>query len=242
MRRCNAQNVRARCALVVVFVSGLIATSSRAGEVPPAHATIRIDASRPQGPISPLLYGQFLEYMYGCVKGGLHAELLRDRSFEGPPSAIGLPRYWECYPDSRNDVGTPFARDPAVSYPPDGSTDRTRTGPDHALRVDVRNAPDERYGVYQPGIPVHEGVTYHGYLWIKAGDFHGTVLVALEPDTDAATPHAEVILAGVRGDWKRYDFTLKPTRQRSDQPTDGHFYKVRIMLDEIRSGERLSVD
>ena len=44
---------------------------------------------------SPRLYGQFAEFMYQNIKFGLHAELLRDRGFEEPANAIGLPRYWE---------------------------------------------------------------------------------------------------------------------------------------------------
>ena len=212
MRRFNTQYVQIRYTVVTLFLLFLIPAAIRAGDLPTAHATVRIDAARPQGPISPLLYGQFLEHMFGCVKGGLHAELLRDRSFEDAPNAIGLPRYWERYPDSRNDGGTPFARDETVSYSPDGPTDRTKTGPDHSLRVDVRAGPEDRHGVYQPSVPVREGVTYHGHLWLRADDFHGTVLVALEVDADAATPYAEAVVADVRGDWKRYDFTLKASR------------------------------
>src|SRR4051794_3912173 len=71
----------------------------RASEVRARAATVTIDAGRPLSAISPLLYGQFLEYMFEGVKGGLHAELIRDRGFERPANAIGLPRDWERYPD-----------------------------------------------------------------------------------------------------------------------------------------------
>jgi hypothetical protein len=62
------------------------------------RASISIDASKPIGKISPLLYGQFLEHMFEGVKFGLHAELLHNRSFEEQPNAIGLSRYWERLP------------------------------------------------------------------------------------------------------------------------------------------------
>ena len=55
-----------------------------------ARALIAIDAGKPVGMISPLLHGQFLEYMFQCIRG-LHAELTRNRSFEKAPDAIGLP-------------------------------------------------------------------------------------------------------------------------------------------------------
>ena len=205
-------NGRACHAVVAAIGLGLASESTLASEAPPAAAAIHIDASRPERAISPLLYGQFLEYMFGCIKGGLHAELLRDRSFEEAPSAIGLPRYWERYPDERNDVGNRFACDATTTYPPDRSVDQTKTGPDQALRVDVATGPEERHGVYQPGVPVHERITYHGYLWLKEGGFRGRILVALEPDADASEPYEEAVIADVHGDWKRYDFALKAGR------------------------------
>ena len=72
-------------------------------QLEPARARITIDASQVEGPIDARLYGQFLEFMYEGIKGGLSAELLRDRGFEEAPSAIGLSRHWERYPDDRDD-------------------------------------------------------------------------------------------------------------------------------------------
>ena len=51
------------------------------GSTQQTAATIEIDASTVEGRISPLLYGQFIEFMFEGVKSGLHAELLRDRGF-----------------------------------------------------------------------------------------------------------------------------------------------------------------
>src|ERR1700736_6335171 len=81
-------------------------------------ASIDIDANRVEGQISPMLYGQFDEFMFEGVKRGLTAELIRDRSFDEAPSAIGLPRDWEREPDDRNDdPGLHFWWDDAVYYP-----------------------------------------------------------------------------------------------------------------------------
>ena len=83
------------------------------------RASISIDARKVENRISPLLYGQFLEFMYEGVKGGLHAELIHNRSFEEPPNAIGLSRNWERYPDDRNDdYGLTFHWDNQFGYPP----------------------------------------------------------------------------------------------------------------------------
>lgn len=53
------------------------------------EVTIRIDASQRLNPISDLLYGQFAEFMFEEIKGGLWAELIVNRGFEdvAPPPA-----------------------------------------------------------------------------------------------------------------------------------------------------------
>jgi alpha-N-arabinofuranosidase len=174
-------------------------------------ATITIDASRPARPMSPLLYGQFLEFMFEGVKGGLHAELLRDRGFEEAPNALGLPRDWECYPDDRNDdYGLSFAWDAETAYTPDPEFADAHNH--HALRVVARDGVLPRHGVYQPRVPVRAGIEYRGSVWLKTSDYTGRILVALEPDSDADPPYAEATLEGIAGDWKQYEFRLTPRR------------------------------
>src|SRR5256885_15470806 len=87
-------------------------------QTPVAAANIVINAGRVEGNISPMLYGQFDEFMFEGVKRGLTAELLRDRGFEESPNAIGLPRDWERDPDARNDDPVlHFHWDDSVFYP-----------------------------------------------------------------------------------------------------------------------------
>lgn len=165
-------------------------------------AKVTIHANKVEGPISPLLYGQFIEFMYEGIKGGLHAELLRDRSFEEPPNSAGLPRYWERYPDDRNDdYGLAFAWDARHAYPPQTNS--------HALRVVLTEGVIPRHGVYQSRIPVRGGTEYRGYLWIEASNFTGRVVVSLEQDITEGEVYAEAEVGTVAGDWKQYSFTLK---------------------------------
>src|SRR6186997_505296 len=103
---------------------------------PAAAAHIDIDAGHVEGRISPLLYGQFLEFMYEGIKGGLHAELNRNRSFEESANVIGLSRHWERYPDDRNDdYALSFQWDQEFAYPPHREI-KIETK-DHSLRVDA---------------------------------------------------------------------------------------------------------
>src|SRR5689334_13818416 len=79
------------------FCLAAASASGPAASPQPPAARIEVDAGRAAGRLSPLLYGQFIEFMFEGIKRGLHAELIRDRSFEEEPNAIGLSRYWERY-------------------------------------------------------------------------------------------------------------------------------------------------
>jgi alpha-L-arabinofuranosidase len=186
------------------------ALASALASSPEAHITV--DASVIEGEIDPRLYGQFLEFMYEGIKGGLSAELLRNRGFEEAPNAIGLSRHWERYPDDRNDdYGLSFAWDAQVAYPV--SADFFDVEPrQHALRVDAGGGVLERHGVYQPRIPMRAGIAYSGYLWLKTTGYEGRIVVALEEDRPGGRTYAEAAIAPVAGDWKRYAFTLRPSR------------------------------
>lgn len=193
------------CALVAV-AAGAAAPQPVRG---PASATIEIDAGAVEGRISPLLYGQFIEYMFEGIKGGLHAELLRNRGFEDPASAIGLSQHWERYPDDRNDdYGISFAWDDAVAFRVASGDGSTRG---HSLRVKLTPGVVVRHGVYQARVPVRRGLDYRGYLWMKADTFAGGVTVALETDATGGRTHDEAHIATVEGDWTKYAFTLKPS-------------------------------
>jgi alpha-N-arabinofuranosidase len=175
------------------------------------RASITIDAGTTEGQLDGMLYGQFLEHMFQCIKGGLHAELIRNRSFEEAPDVLGLSRYWEPYPDDRNHDGAlDFAWDGSTAYPegenPDGAA-RPRS-----LRVDVHPGVITRHGVCQGGVPVTKDVDYPGYLWLKTTGYDGQISVALEPEVEGGEPYAEARLEDIRGGWRQYSFHLRPRR------------------------------
>lgn len=192
-------------ALAVAAVSGVQAQTDR-------EVRISVDAGRVEGEVSPLLYGHFLEFMFEGVKGGVHAELVRDRGFEDAPNAIGLPRYWERYPDDRNDdYGLNFRWDDSVAYRV--STRHFEEQPvQHALRVDAGDGVVERRGIYQSRFPVRAGVDYRGYLWLKTTGYEGDVAVALERDISGGEAYTEATIGNIQGDWTQYGFVLRPDR------------------------------
>jgi alpha-N-arabinofuranosidase len=173
-------------------------------------ASIRIDTNKVENAISPMLYGQFAEFMFQDIKGGLYAELIRDRGFEETPDALGLPRYWERDPDDRNDDGAMhFAWDEAVYSPVHLDS---ITLPKHSLRVEIKHSDMHRHGIRQGSIPVRGGLAYDGYFWLKTPDYSGTIMVALEADETGGERYASATITNIAGDWKQYRFRLIPSK------------------------------
>ena len=200
------------CVVTVIRVPILDAQTTQ-------RATVTIDARNVANQINPLLYGQFLEFMYEGIKRGLHAELIRNRSFEESANIIGLSRYWERYPDDRNDdYALTFRWDEEVAYRQQQKlkTDTgEREGKQHSTRVEAGDGVIERHGFYQSGIPVKAGFGYRGYLWLKTIDYSGAVTIALESETNQGVVYATTDLKVVRGDWRKYEFSLPASQTDS---------------------------
>jgi alpha-L-arabinofuranosidase len=174
-------------------------------------ATLTIDANKVENALSPTLYGQFAEFMFEDIKGGLSAELIRDRGFDEQPNALGLPRPWERDPDDRNDDGAVhFTWDSDVYLPVDG--DQNTLPSQHSLRIEIQGDGGQRRGIHQGWIPVRSGLGYRGYVWLKGADYIGDVTVMLEADQTGGEQFASATLAQVTGDWKKYPFTLRPSK------------------------------
>jgi alpha-N-arabinofuranosidase len=200
-------------------------------------ARVLVDARSVEGRISPLLYGQFLEFMYEGIKGGLHAELIRNRSFEEQPNVMGLSRHWERYPDDRNDdYGLAFGWDATHAYPPSRNKvveTKEKEAAEHSLRVEAGDGVITRHGVYQSRIPMRGGLEYRGYLWLKSADYTGRVTVALESDMSEEV-YSEANITGVRGDWKKYEFSLKPQKNDPLARFCVLFYgRGRVFVDQV---------
>lgn len=145
--------------------------------------------------------------MFEDIKGGLYAELVRDRGFNEAPNALGLPRYWERDPDDRDDDDAlHFAWDASVYSPARG--DANTLSPQHSIRVDIDRDDGRRRGLRQGWIPLRKGLEYHGYVWLKTTDYSGTITVALEADETGGERYASAALSNLGGDWKQYPFTL----------------------------------
>src|SRR5213075_2776855 len=50
------------------------------------------------------------------------------------------------------------------------------------------------------------------YVWIKAEAFDGSLMLTLEADVLGGERYAAAEISNVAGDWRQYEFTLKPTK------------------------------
>lgn len=215
---------RARAGFAAVLAVWGIVTLSRAStQASSPEASISIDATLVEGHISPTLYGDFMEFMYQDIKGGLTAELLRDRSFEELPNSIGLPRNWERDPDDRNDdPGLHLEWTDQDSIPrKNGETGKA----EHSIRIQIGSQDGQRRGLRQGDIPVHAGDEYRGYVWIKASSFSGRVIAALEQDTSGGESYASAELHPAASlQWKKYEFTLRANKSDAHAKLSLTFY------------------
>lgn len=200
---------QAGCRIFVLFT--LICSLSCPTIAQSRTAILEVKAGKVENFLSPTLYGQFAEFMYEGIKGGLSAELIRDRGFDEQPNALGLPRYWERDPDDRNDDSTRhFLWDDHVFLP--ANSDSNTLSSQRSLRVEIRGNGGQRHGIHQESSPIQGGMEYRGYVWLKSADYIGDVTVMLEAEQTGGEHYASAMLTPVMGDWKQYSFQLRPSK------------------------------
>ena len=145
-------------ALAAALLSAMAAPGARA-QAPRVEAVIHADSTH--APISPLLYGMFLEHIGPIINRGLWAEMLDDRKFfypvvvtESLPSRPGPPpaRRWTA-------IGpiTAISMDSARAF----------TGA-HSPRIALD--PAEPRGLRQAGLALERGKAYVGRIVLAADD------------------------------------------------------------------------
>ncbi len=202
------------CPNITRFLAALLAFSLALHAQTPA--TVHIDATHVDNPVSPRMYAAFTEMMAEDVKRGLTAEMLLDRSFEQPTDYLNLPAHWQLEPDERNDdvSSIRFTQTTDAAYP---VTDAATHQPNHSLRVTLApgDITDPRRGFSQGTLSVVAGQTYRGYIWAKLPEkdpYTGAIHVALEENNTDGPTYAETTLNSIAGDWHQYSFTLTPSR------------------------------
>jgi len=194
-----------------LFVSLLVFTGtafnfSRAQTTNPVP-TLQIKADQVVAKASPTLYGLMTEEINYSYEGGLYGELIRNRTFKAnPTNAV----YWSTVGNGS------ISLDPATPL-----NDALNT----SLKLDATAATkDSPAGIANGGywgIPVKPNTTYRVSFYAKAASGFTGALTAAITSTDGKTLFAGADVAGITGDWKKYEVTL--TTKSAEPLKDNQF-------------------
>jgi alpha-N-arabinofuranosidase len=118
---------------------------------------VKLDAARSSAPISPFIYGQFIEHLGRCIYGGIWAEMLEDRKFYFPITADYAP-----YRSLRNSAFPVVGASPWQIVGNAGAVTMVREKAfvgSHAPRLQAGA------GVRQRDLGLVAGRAYEGYVW-----------------------------------------------------------------------------
>ncbi len=138
------------------------------------EARVSVDASRKFEPISPYIYGQFIEHLGRCIYGGIWAEMLEDRKFYYPIPAPG-----EIWRTTREGARV-LAASPWKVIGPHDAVQMVKEKPfvgEHSPQI---NAPGGvPVGIYQEELGLVKGRTCTGYVWLTGDKTVAPVTVTL---------------------------------------------------------------
>jgi alpha-N-arabinofuranosidase len=161
-----------------------------------AKITIYCDAEI--GRIDPDIYGHFLEMTYHCFYGGIWAEMLQMRKFEGPDGEgkyYGIVKPW--FPIGQT-LNTHFMHDNTIYYCGNQSQ-----------KIVSREKTEHEIGIGQDKLYFEKEKIYKVRLNIKHESIESPVTIKLEGEKGIYASHT-ITKSG--SDWARFSFTLKSSQ------------------------------
>lgn len=195
--------------LTLSLVAAVLAIGCGAATASP----IKIDTMEARTPISPYIYGQFIEHLGRCIYGGIWAEMLEDRKFYFPVD--GKQSGWDLHQGkevSWEGDGVPYEILVASPWQILGSTDTVTMNTeepfvgDHNPVIVVRDD-NEIHGIYHPRLALEKGRNYTGYVFLKTSGTASRVEVALQWGDDATT-EAAVVFEPLGASFTKYTFAF----------------------------------
>jgi len=192
-----------------VFVLLTAFLASAQAQTPGLPVVAHVDAAKTGAPISPYVYGQFVEHAGNLVYNSLWSEVLEDRKFYYP---VG-PKPSEEEKSKRPPGGGFFGRLDAGPgrWNPLGPVDSVVMDTKSPFVGDhtplVKLAGEEPRGIRQTGVKITQGVTYHGRIRL-AGDPAAKVSVSLVWSAAPGTPRQTVALGELGPDYRKFAFSF----------------------------------
>lgn len=202
MIRCTKQQVAAAVVLAGLGLGGARGAEAAAASGQPAAEAesrqpsagpwLEIDAARASEPISPYIYGQFIEHLGRCIYGGLWAEMIEDRKFF---YAVGQPE------------------SPWRAIGPADAVVMVRQGAfvgEHGPRVSMPGG-GVQTGIVQSGLRLRAGQRYVGHIWLAGEAGAAPVQVSLVWGADADERQTAAI-AKLNGRFERSELSFTAPR------------------------------
>ncbi len=136
-----------------------------------APLELKLDAAKTNAPISPFIYGQFIEHLGRCVYGGIWAEMLEDRKFYFPIAAE--------YAPYRALTNSPYPVVGASPWQIIGDTRSVTMQKQDAFVGDHSPRVTSGAGLRQRDLGLVAGKQYVGYVWAKPLGQRAEIEVAL---------------------------------------------------------------
>jgi alpha-N-arabinofuranosidase len=196
--------------ILAAFLPSVIAGAQTTA--PSQPVTAAIDTSKTGPPISPYVYGQFLEHAGSLIYSSLWREMLDDRKFyydvtnkvAEDPNA-GQRRSGSFGPGRRRNVGP-------GRWNPIGPADSVVMDTSHPFVGDhtplITLAGEEPRGIRQIGINFTQGTTCNGRVQL-AGDPAAQVAINIVWGTNAGAVRQTVPLGPLGKDYKKYTFLFQ---------------------------------
>lgn len=161
--------------------------------------TIAIEADKPAGTVSPLLYGLMTEEINHSYDGGLYAELIQNRAFLDDPK---VPAHWNLI--AANGASANIQLD---------ATQSLNSALPVSLRLDASSASDTApAGIANEGywgIPAYSNTRYKASFYAKAAPgFSGKITVSIQSE-DGKTIFASGVVDALGQEWKQYQVSLQ---------------------------------
>jgi alpha-N-arabinofuranosidase len=195
---------------ILLLLAALAAEAQTHAAGLPVTATV--DASKTGPPISPYIYGQFIEHIGSIIYGSLWSEMLDDRKFyyAVAPQPSGDPDVGQ---GGRGGFGAGRRRGVGPGrWNPVGPADAVLMDANHPYVGDhtplIKLAGSEPRGIRQTGVNFTQGVTYHGRIQL-AGDPGARVSINIVWGTNADAARQTVSLGELSPDYKRFTFSFK---------------------------------
>lgn len=176
-----------------------------------AAQILTLDTAKTKEPISPYIYGQFIEHLGKCVNGGLWAELIEDRKFYYPvtdtydPWGVATDRYWNTGPYLYL-KGSPWKVVTPRNVPATGIVTMDKEHPftgDESPVIHLRA--NGVVGLSQDELEVAQGRDYTGHIILR-GDTTAPVTLSFYFDDDDTSVQTQAI--SITGDYQSYPFKL----------------------------------